>query len=331
MGTKSKRIVEQKQPYAPQAEVLSKLLPAAGDWFADPNTKAFTGVTPEMQRAWDYRANIARNIIPQMAAQAQQGTQFFTSGEAFKDPTLSPGIDAATRGTKRQFLEQMLPQLRSNYAGGDSGYGGSRMARDQTLATSGATSEIGRIGGDLAMDSYGGALRGLSGAAGNLPDIAKMGLLGGTIMDDLAKQESGFNVDPELAKMQAFSKLISMQDYGGNSNQYTSQSGGQAQAILGAVAAAYSIYSALASYCWVADAIYGKDSNDAKVARYWVTVGWKGKTADAARWIYKLIGPNVAKFVHKSSVLKRLLRPLFNVAVKNGKRMLAESMLLKVN
>lgn len=319
MGMKSKKEEVAKEPWAPQADILEYLLPKSGEWFFDPNTQPYQGIFPAMEKAWGNRAYAATNIIPEMAAKMQGNIDYFTQGKAFDDPTLSPAIDAATRGTNRQYGEQVMPQIRGQYAGSGAGYGGSRMARDQTLATSELSNKVGQTAGDMTTQNFVNALRGATTATQQIPDVAKMHMVGGTILDDIAKQEAGFNTDPQLAKIKMWSDLINMKDYGQTMQSYQQQSGGQGAAAMQALMAAYAMYSMASALCWVADAIYGEGSEEAAMARLWISTGWKGRIADVTRTIYKKIGPTVAGVVKKSSVLKAILKPLFNQAVKRGR------------
>lgn len=78
-----------------------------------------------------------------------------------------------------------------------------------------------------------------------------------------------------------------------------------------------SIYSAAisAAGCWVALAIYGP-SREFVLARYWIVEAWQGCVADITRLIYRKVGRHVAK----SKMLCRLLKPLFDIAVKRGEQ-----------
>jgi hypothetical protein len=83
--------------------------------------------------------------------------------------------------------------------------------------------------------------------------------------------------------------------------------------MLGSVAA----IAALA--CWVAKAIYGAETEEFLAARHWIMVAWKGRIADAVRWLYRRYGERLAVQAQKRPWLRRALRPIFNIAVRKGK------------
>lgn len=67
--------------------------------------------------------------------------------------------------------------------------------------------------------------------------------------------------------------------------------------------------------CWVAFAIYGPGCKWA-LARFYIFSVWQGRTADIVRVAYRAIGPRLAR----SRRLCRMLKPLFDLAVKRGER-----------
>ncbi len=70
--------------------------------------------------------------------------------------------------------------------------------------------------------------------------------------------------------------------------------------------------------CWIAAAIYGRQSIEFPLAWYWINVGWQGRLAGLVRRLYYRVGPRVAGWVRRWPLLGRLLRPLFNRAVWRG-------------
>ncbi len=71
--------------------------------------------------------------------------------------------------------------------------------------------------------------------------------------------------------------------------------------------------------CWVAAAIYGDASPEFLAARRFVFERWQGWLADASRWLYLRIGPWLGQKVRKHALLRRALRPLFDIAVRRGR------------
>lgn len=75
--------------------------------------------------------------------------------------------------------------------------------------------------------------------------------------------------------------------------------------------------------CWIADAIYGVDSPEASLARYWISFGWQGPVATIARCGYAMVGRPVAALAKRSSCVRRWLRPVFDIAVRRAQTALA--------
>ncbi len=75
--------------------------------------------------------------------------------------------------------------------------------------------------------------------------------------------------------------------------------------------------------CWIAEAIYGRHSREAMLARYWIGFAWQGAVATVTRGLYRVVGRPVAAVVRRSKTLQRLLSPLFNAAVRRGEEALA--------
>lgn len=70
--------------------------------------------------------------------------------------------------------------------------------------------------------------------------------------------------------------------------------------------------------CWVADALYGEGSIQARLARLWVSEGWQGPAADAFRAVYRRLGPPLARLIRQHPWLGHLVRPLFDRFVSRG-------------
>ena len=87
-----------------------------------------------------------------------------------------------------------------------------------------------------------------------------------------------------------------------------------------------SLATPLISACWVADALYGEGTMQAKCARLWVTTGWQGWQADAFRALYYKLGPAVAALVKRSRLARRLMRPLFDRFVTKGWLLMVQQM-----
>lgn len=73
------------------------------------------------------------------------------------------------------------------------------------------------------------------------------------------------------------------------------------------------------AYCWVAEAIYGTDAEEFKLARWWISTQWEGRLADAARFVYRHVGPGLAPHVRRHRALRVMLKPLFDLAVARAR------------
>lgn len=71
--------------------------------------------------------------------------------------------------------------------------------------------------------------------------------------------------------------------------------------------------SSAASACWIARRLYGADSCDAMLARYFIFERWQGRLADAVRWLYLRYGERVSRWRGVG-----VLRPLFDIAVRKA-------------
>jgi len=73
------------------------------------------------------------------------------------------------------------------------------------------------------------------------------------------------------------------------------------------------------AFCWIAAELYGYGSEDFWMARHWIFKGWKGRLADICRKLYLRYGHGAGLFMRHRPWLKRLVRPLFDLAVSKGR------------
>lgn len=97
---------------------------------------------------------------------------------------------------------------------------------------------------------------------------------------------------------------------------------------LGAITSGLTVAAPAAAVCWIADALYGVGSVRARLARWWVSEGWRGPVAAVVRWAYRRCGRWVAGRITRGGRvgvwLRRMLRPYFDRAVEHGKRAMLE-------
>ncbi len=68
--------------------------------------------------------------------------------------------------------------------------------------------------------------------------------------------------------------------------------------------------------CWIAEAIYGIDNPRTHLVRAWLNGPFKQTVlGSAVMWTYVKIGRHVASVVRRSNVLRRVLEPLFDLAL----------------
>ena len=72
------------------------------------------------------------------------------------------------------------------------------------------------------------------------------------------------------------------------------------------------------SRCWIAELLYGRNSNAFRAARYWIFFGWEGRMAKICRWTYLRFGERIAGFLRKRPIFQIPARLVFNIAVRRG-------------
>ena len=79
--------------------------------------------------------------------------------------------------------------------------------------------------------------------------------------------------------------------------------------------------SAAITKCWIAAELYGINSPDTYILRYWLNVIWAEESlfGRAVMWLYGVIGRDVAALVHKSKMVRRLFKPLFDFGLRKAK------------
>lgn len=73
--------------------------------------------------------------------------------------------------------------------------------------------------------------------------------------------------------------------------------------------------TAAAASCWIAARLYGEDSIEWSLARWYIFVQWDHPIAPVVRWTYRRWGRSIAR----SRFACELLRPLFDAAVRRGR------------
>jgi hypothetical protein len=70
--------------------------------------------------------------------------------------------------------------------------------------------------------------------------------------------------------------------------------------------------------CWIAAELYGAGSPEFHLARYWIFGVWRGPVARVVQRLYLQYGQTVAAAMRQTPWLRRLVRPLFDLAVAKG-------------
>lgn len=174
-------------------------------------------------------------------------------------------------------------------------------------------------------------------AAGMTPQATQDMISALTFLSSMGGLENYLMQQPLTAAQQMFQQPQSIQGQAaqallnatisGGGGMTGVQTGSQDQGAMGTIGSIMQILGpiiGLVAMCWVADAVYGPETDDALAARHYVTRVWKGPLANATRWIYRKVGPKVAKQVSKRRWLKSALKPLFDVAARRGRQDLLE-------
>lgn len=90
-------------------------------------------------------------------------------------------------------------------------------------------------------------------------------------------------------------------------------SGAQAGGSMGAAKAL-----APAAGCWIAEALFGRNTPKFFYARYWILKAWKGEVADRFRKWYRAEGERNAKLIRGSKKYREVWLPLFEMAAEYG-------------
>jgi hypothetical protein len=200
-----------------------------------------------------------------------------------------------------------------------------------------ATSIFGQqVGQNLGLGQLGlGAAGQQIGAATQIPGIdqdvmnsmnflSQTGALENMLMQQPLTAAQQQAMAPFLMQSQAAQALINATLTGGGSVTGTNV-GTQEAGTLGTIGQLLGMVGSIAgmvALCWVAEAIYGKDSEEFIAARHWIRDAWKGPLADKVRSTYLKIGPWLAGEVRKSAPLREALKPLFDLAVFKGREAL---------
>jgi hypothetical protein len=146
-------------------------------------------------------------------------------------------------------------------------------------------------------------------------DLARAGTLG-ALEADIRRNafnqslSLGFGAGPAigLGAYDSSSRIFDAVANRGDQGAKGASSGAGSLAGLGAGAA-------VALICWIAAALYGKDTVSFHLARRWIVHQWRGPLATITRWLYRCYGERLAR--HRWLV--ELLRPLFDRAVQNAR------------
>lgn len=168
-------------------------------------------------------------------------------------------------------------------------------------------------------------------AAGLAPELLRNEALRVSMLGAIGDYEANLNQQNINAQMEAFQEPIIMQSGAANALFGASGMGpGSASSVVQPQTNAGDVISTIgqvamiaalgaSKLCWIADAIYGVGSRDASYARLYVNLFWTGPVANVVRFFYKRYGRQVAWYVERSPFLKKVFKPIFDIAVRRGK------------
>lgn len=74
----------------------------------------------------------------------------------------------------------------------------------------------------------------------------------------------------------------------------------------------------LAAGCWIAEAIYGQDDERTHLVRAWLNGPFNHGFGALVMWVYLHIGQPIAALVRHSPLLRRAMKPLFDLALNRA-------------
>jgi len=129
---------------------------------------------PTQQQAQEAALADAAGPMRGVVQGGADASNFLTSGAAL-DPNTNPGlagaINAGTRPIYENLTQSVLPNIRSEAAGG-ANYGSSRQGIAEGLASSGASNAAGDVAGRLSFQGYNTGLDAMTRALGLVPQTA---------------------------------------------------------------------------------------------------------------------------------------------------------------
>jgi len=122
----------------------------------------------------------------------------------------------------------------------------------------------------------------------------------------------GFGAGPAVG-LGAFANAA--QTYGTVANRNEAGAMGKNSAFGSVIGGSAGMLGVGAAGCWIAAALYGDRSIEFELARRWIFTLWRGRLANAGRWLYLRYGERASHHPW----LVAYLRPLFDRAVRNAR------------
>lgn len=163
-------------PSASEQELLNLALPAIRQFGATPlqrySGETVAGFTPAQKQGQEQALATASGAQQQTADQAARTSSFLLDPSILSpdsNPYLAQTIQAAQRPLYQNLTEQILPNIRSDFATG--GFGGSRQGIAEGLAARGTQQAAGDVGANLANANYQRGQQTLLSALGLAPTV----------------------------------------------------------------------------------------------------------------------------------------------------------------
>lgn len=227
-----------------------------------------------------------RDILSQITARGQSPIFGTSAGSQFSRLMESLGPAA-----QQQFQQVVGPQTLNQFTAGGFSPGSGAVTEALANAGAGISRDVTNLAAGLAPQAFAQEMGGLQmalGAAG-APRMAQLGeesRLGDILLQILGRGP--------------------MASGAGSATTSTSPD------MLGPLANLAGTGLLAFAMCWVAEAIYGRGSEEHLLAREWIGQRWQGPVAAVVRWAYRRWG----RWAAKQAWLLPWLTPLFDMAVR---------------
>ena len=164
-----------------------------------------------------------KHYLPQLQGQlinpafSTAGNILTNATDVYNNPALANAATAAIRPLETSLLQNVLPQIRTDF-GGAGQYGGSRQALATGQSVDAFTRNAGDITSRMFSDAYGQGLQAQLGVLGLSPQLAKLGTMPGTILSGIGADQQQYEqqkLNAPANALQQYMQFISGSTSGG--------------------------------------------------------------------------------------------------------------------